>query len=352
MKIQGFQINNFLSILLFFILQAQRCDGFASMFVGSSSACWTELRDTESEIIMNNLIKPVSESPHGDDVSIELYDETTMNPIEIKKVGDKRIVYIEDFTKHSPSEKIVLSFLLKLNVKDNPALGDLQYIMDAQVFPELDEDEVDKLDGSEARMTAEFTRNRGCRNMRAYGRKGDKGLSFHIEIPASVFALSDIKEHSVDVVAGWACGHEAVTLTESIEFRPFVNDDQTDLDGKENVEELEQELPAKIEITGADMTSEEKEEDGDEISMKSAALRRRQKTEAVHEIHERKDHEDKHLHLNLKKFNKMYNESRFGQASFSSSSYIKGLLAFLVLGTILIKVCRFKGKKRKGRREL
>lgn len=322
------------------------------MFVGSSNACWVDLRDTETEVIMNNLIKPASDSPHGDDVSIELYDETTMSPIEIKKVGDKRIVYIEDFTKNSQDEKVVLSFLLKLNVKDIPELGDLQYVMDAKVFPELDEDELDKLDGTESRMTAEFTHSRGCRNWRAHGRKGDRGLSFNIGIPASLFSQSDIKEHSIDVVAGWACGHEAVTLTESIEFRPFINDDQPELDKIPDVEEFDQDLPVKQEITGADMATEEEEGDDDETSVKSAALRRRKKTEIVHEIHERKNHHGKHHHLNLQKFNKMYQGSRFGKSSFSSSSYVKGVLAFVVLGIVVIKVCLSMGKKGKGRREL
>ena len=342
------------------------------MFVGGSSACWTELRDTESEVIMNQLITPYSKSPHPNDVSIELYDEETMEAIEIKKVGDKRIVYLEDFTQHSISDKIMLHFVLKLNVNENnKALGDLQYVMDAIVYPELEEEELDKLDGTEDRFTAEFTRNRGCRNMRAYGRKGDKGLTMQLGIPASIFSLENVKDHYVDVVAGWACGHEAVTLTESIEFRPFVqeeppinvdvnvnvnvnvNVDTNKKEEEEKLEELEFEMPAKIEITGADLPKEETKKEEDETSIKSAALRRRQKSEIVHEIQEQKKHHmDKQDPLNLKKFNKKYNETRFGQASFSSSRYLKGLLVFLVLGTIFIKVCRSKGKKRKGRRQL
>lgn len=365
------------------------------MFVESQSSCYVELRDTKTEIIMNNFIIPQLEHKYGDDVSIELYDKETMTPIDIIHQGDDgpSIVYIEDFTDgngnvkngngngNGNDEKFTLSFVLKLKVnEDIPALGDLQYVMDALVYPELDPDELDKLDGTEDRMTAEFTQKAGCRNLRSHGRKGDGGLSFNVGIPASIFSLSNIDEHSVNVVAGWATGHEAVTLTKSIEFRPLIKskveaeikdieqvnqkiaEDMPGADIKDDVQVQREEEEEKSEehadaVTGADTEAlvvsgvGASADTGDDEKSRNIR-RRRHKKEVLDKIHEVKHHPKGHHHFNLHKFNKMYEKSGFGQASFTSSSYVKGLLVFIVLSIIVIKSCLFMSKKSKGRRDL
>lgn len=369
MNIHNFQtMNHLLSILLIYTLHIQSCDGFASMFVDQKASCWLDIRDTESEVIMNNLIQSPDKSPHGNDVSIELYDAEAMKPIEIKNVGDKRIVYIEDFTKNTGVEKAMMRFVLKLNVKDHPDLGDLQYVMDAKVLPELDEEALDKLDGTEARMTAEFPRKSGCRKLRSHGRKGDSGLEFKVGIPASVFSLDNVHEHAVDVVAGWACGHEAVTLTQPIEFRPLI---QSETDKEEEGMNDDILPPEEEEGDNRNHMSTDAEKDipegKDEETIQilkdiihgggiSAGLRARHKQEVIQRIHEYKKHHeeenDPHHHLNLKKFNKLYEQNKFGQGSFTSSNHVKGIVVVLLLALILLKCCLPRNRRQKGRRNL
>jgi hypothetical protein len=341
------------------------------MFVDQKASCWLDIRDTESEVIMNNLIQSAEKSPHGNDVSIELYDAETMTPIEIKNVGDKRIVYVEDFTKNGGVEKATMKFVLKLNVKDDPELGDLQYVMDAKVLPELDEEALDKLDGTEARMTAEFPRKSGCRKLRSHGRKGDNGLELKVGIPASVFLLDNVHEHAVDVVAGWACGHEAVTLTQPIEFRPLVQSetDREEEGMNDDILPLEEEEQGDNNmLTGVDTkdTPQEKDEETMQILKDiihgggiSAGLRARHKQEVIQKIHEYKKHHDReeqnighHHHLNLKKFNKLYEQNKFGQGSFTNSNYVKGIVIVSLLALILLKCCLPKSRRSKGRRDL
>merc|ERR1712154_546458 len=100
-----------------------------------------------------------------------------------------------------------------------------------------DEDEEEEKENEEASNTIEgyFTRRAGCyKDMRAHGKKGDNGVTMKLQVPSSLFQEVAAKkkncshndeeeyEHKVDVVAGWATNHEAVTLTYSIEFRPRV----------------------------------------------------------------------------------------------------------------------------------
>ena len=313
------------------------------MFVEKTSSCWVDLRDTKTEIIMNNYIKAPEDSPHGNDVVIELYNKETKDQIEIKKDNGKNIVYIEDF-RESGAEKVMLPFLLKLKVADHPDLGDLQYVMDAKVLPEIDEDEPEKAAelSSKPRLTAEFTRSKGCENQRAHGRKNDKGLTLNVSIPASIFASSDVNEQAVDVVAGWACGHEAVTLTESIQFRLMT---------KEPEEVLE-----KNEMVGKPIESDEKEENEQLVNVKEIErnIRRRHKEEILEHLHEAKKHrmEEVHHHLNLQRLNKFYEKTRFGKASFTNHKYMKGLFVIVVIGIIALKLLISRGKKTKGRRDL
>ena len=74
-------------------------------------------------------------------------------------------------------------------------------------------------------IDAQFLYKQGCQNKRAHGKKGDDGLHLKIQFNTTTTSTtaktkSFKNELGVDVVAGWACGHEAVTLTHAIEFRP------------------------------------------------------------------------------------------------------------------------------------
>lgn len=356
-------------ILFFFIvLYIESCNGFASMLVDQKASCWIDIRDTKEEVVMNNLINPVHESPHANDVYIEVYDVDRKTPIQIEMIGDKRVVYIhEDLTSSGDfgrNDMVFMNLLLKLNVKDVPELGDLQYVMDAKVFP--DEEERGKDANSELTMTAEFPKKSGCNKMRAYGRKGDSGLSFQVGIPSALFSSKNnayTGKTAIDVVAGWACGHEAVTLTHSIEFRPFIKD-SSKLDVKQNnnevtneqdiIEGLEEKMIQEVE---GEIIKELKEEaetlkDLIEDSELGGGLRARNRHELLHKIQDFKNNHEQHHLLNLKKFNKIYDQSRFGQASFSTTSYITGLVVLLLLAVVVMKCCSSKGKKSKGRRDL
>eukprot|EP00551_Chaetoceros_affinis_P015793 CAMPEP_0203705320 /NCGR_PEP_ID=MMETSP0091-20130426/49477_1 /ASSEMBLY_ACC=CAM_ASM_001089 /TAXON_ID=426623 /ORGANISM="Chaetoceros affinis, Strain CCMP159" /LENGTH=282 /DNA_ID=CAMNT_0050580691 /DNA_START=30 /DNA_END=878 /DNA_ORIENTATION=+ len=233
-------------------------DSFASWFVTTRSSCWVDVRDTTEEVIMHNLIVPATNSPHGDHVQIEVFAfdrvKNTVYPIDTVMEldgsagagsnGKKRqsVIYIKQddavataaTTEGNEEDSDVLTFeyLLKLKVEDSAGLSNLEYIMDAKILPEKDDEGEDiekegstNESGGEAGMNAEFLHKQGCENLRAFGKKGDNGLFFKIRLPTSIYSndnADDSNVHGVDVVAAWACGHEAVTLTHSIEFRPLI----------------------------------------------------------------------------------------------------------------------------------
>jgi hypothetical protein len=142
-----------------------------------------------------------------------------------------------------------MEYLVKLKVAD-PELKDLQYVLDVMVRPEAleqEEEEEEEITSSQSqegqhhstnegdtagsRIQARFlspSNNVGCGGTRIHGRGNNdhRGSKLQIVIPLSMVLLDsssendNLQEHSVDLVAGWACGHEAVTLTQSIVFRP------------------------------------------------------------------------------------------------------------------------------------
>ena len=232
-----------ISLIFQFFIPTQ---SFSSWFI-SPRSCWVDLRDTE-EIIMNNEITPVTESIHGDDVNIEVFqrskDGLQLNPVEVlvvdigRDLGKKRIVYLDnDVTQgevcpsgngSNDEEDMSFDYVLKLKINEDAKLFDLQYVMDAKIFPENDEEKDVDSNRNERHqdilMKAEFIERSGCNGMRGYGKKGDDGLALQIKMPSSYFAFSNIHEHGVEIIAGWACGHETVTLTNAIEFRPRKSD--------------------------------------------------------------------------------------------------------------------------------
>jgi hypothetical protein len=246
------------SILTTLLQLPQKSEPFSSWFI-SPQSCWVDLRDTKEEVIMNNFIVPVNESSHADDVQIEVFEvydsadskgsEETLRPVDIiVEQSGKRVVYIDNLqhgkeckqrssiSMEDDDEKITIEYVLKLNVKEEAKLYDLQYVMDAKSLPESEEEddntdvEIDNDEEShlQPQIIAQFNRRNGCDNMRGYGKEGDNGLTLKIQVPSSIYDNPDlIDSNIVDVVAGWACGHEAVTLTYNIEFRPRINNSCT-----------------------------------------------------------------------------------------------------------------------------
>lgn len=245
------------SILTILLQLPQKSEPFSSWFI-SPQSCWVDLRDTKEEVIMNNLIVPVNESSYADHVQIEVfevYDSTTdsevsekvLHPVNVVvEQSGKRVVYI-DILQHGEectqirsssmedeAEVITIEYVLKLNVKEEARLYDLQYVMDAKLLPESEKDD-DNVDGKNdydeeskfqpPKIKAHFNHRSGCNNLRGYGKEGDNGLALKIQVPSSIYDYPDLVDSNmVDVVAGWACGHEAVTLTYNIEFRLRIND--------------------------------------------------------------------------------------------------------------------------------
>ncbi len=226
-------------------------ESFASYFI-SRSACWVEIRDTKEEIIMHNFITPVKESPHANNVSIEVYEKlatsekdsfTRRGPMDIETEYDTsgqktmNVIYIEknevDGGPNESQQEVKVTsreYILKLAVNEEASLHDLQYVMDVKILPDLEEvdDELSRTSAEKLvyeghRMHAELTQRNGCDNLRAFGRKGDDGLSLKIVVPSPLYSMQNSAR--VNIVAGWACGHEAVTLTYPLEFRPKIEED-------------------------------------------------------------------------------------------------------------------------------
>jgi hypothetical protein len=416
-------------LMLTCLLHLQPSLQFASWFVERQSACWVALRDT-TEVVMNNLIVAHDQSSHPS-VSIDLYDqEDDTKPIITESVtvtvtdgsgSDSSpilVVYIPDFTAdHQASdfgnEQIwTREFTAKLNL-NGADLHDVQYVMDIKVSPELDDDVLQQLTGQEARIQARFiSSSKGCNDYRAHGRANakDAGVKFQLVVPSSVFKLSNAADNSVDLVAGWATGHEAVTLTQSIVFRtrPKGKDASTEQESvpnkdtgehvqedervQKNVrkqvqmsimqqsEELEeaplaedtpndfqlqpeQENVARQEIYDAELITEMAKERNELISITSTSATNNKKTatqkrakkhkQRKGEDHKQRKEEDHDSPIKeVKNFNKKYDADDFGNAKFTANSYITGLIVMIIVGgTVINALLSMSGKRRSSMRK-
>ena len=361
---------------------------------------------------MNSYIIPVDQSSHPN-VSIELFDLTNRdlnnNSVQdavgttVEESG-RRVVYIDDFTtsnEFGQDKKLTLEYLVKLNLDhDANDLKDLQYTMDIQVTPELDDDELKKLTGDEARMQARFTSSsKGCNDYRAFGRGGDgeDGLHLEIVVPSSIYKLNDVSDHGVDLVAVWACGHEGITLTHSIAFLPRIgsksgsesvngggstvaasaataaggemehgvaNEVQPDAGAEQEAplaEDTPNDIPdnyqagEKLEKTLHHRHHEhdqEHEHEGvhvtkNQVADESAEVYKEEEPHSSHTLkkttktnvhpHQHHRHKDEEQpYQKIRKFNAKYNADDFGQAKFTANSYLTGLLVFIFIGGTVI----------------
>lgn len=339
----------FISILLSILQPAQ---SFASWFVERQSSCWIQLRDTKSEVVMNSFIVSHQESSHPN-VKMQAYDTDTK---ELVPMDDNKI-YID-----STSSTIHKKYTIVFNQDDD--LKDLQYVMDIQVSPELDDDVIQKLTGEEARIQARFlSPTKGCTgDSRAHGRGHDDGLVMEIVIPESVFALDDLEQNSVDLVAGWACGHEPVTLTQNIVFVPrkagatgwTTEQQEIPQDGAVAVEEEEvlEAIVEKSEPIDA-MTQEHAEEHDHGAQHVDQGPKPQVYTEEKQELrHKKRKHDrnevDREFPLKeVKEFQKKYDNDDFGKAKFTSNSYLVGVLVFIFVGgTVLNAILAMSGGRR------
>ena len=220
------------------ILRAAPSHSFASWFM---TACLTDLWDP-SEVMMGHHIVPFDESPHKDAVHLQVYDPDTKEEIPIESasckdcdplvsIGDRKNVIelrkrsFEQLEDGSARYKFLIKFVV-----DSTELNDLQYVIDSKTIisslhDEGDDDAVDEdeiIDEGKILVEAipRFPRKNGCNARRGYGKIEDPGLQFEVIIPAP--ALDKLRHDGADIgiqmVGGWACGREAVKLTEPLYF--------------------------------------------------------------------------------------------------------------------------------------
>ena len=346
------RIQNAFHLLLLVVLYFPLCHSFASWLVERKSSCYVFLRD-KSEVIMNNKIKLVDESSHRKEIFIEVSDADTMEPIDynIKDDGTRVIPIHQSSIGGEDTRRY------HLRLVSPPDLKDLQYVMDAVIFPESDGEELHE--GNEERMTVQFTSlTRGCGDKRAHGRKNDDGLIIELTVPSSTFNAPD--DTFVDVVAGWACGHEAVTLTHPVQFIPVVNNQQaieqntekeheTD-NTKEEEDTDDKDLP---EIPGSIFVEpDEKDAIKDDFLIKdNTNLRRGRRYErGVATLDSERIDETLDTDGIVKKLKIDHDRESYGHASFSMISYFVGISTLLFLGVSATVFLIYKSKP--GTKEL
>jgi len=203
--------------------------GFASWFVERSLSCWTFLQP--KEIVMNNEILPVTSSRYPDSITIQVWtkqDDETYKKLEtaheLKEDGTS-IVYLDSASDETNNENDddtgseIMEYKLTLEYPMNMELGDLQYVMESSLGGEF--------------VYAENKGGVGCDGRRAYGRRKTE-IFLEVDTGSKVFEDDDkadtategleeeaivVTKGGVEVWAGWATEHEAVTLTPHVRFQ-------------------------------------------------------------------------------------------------------------------------------------
>jgi hypothetical protein len=216
---------------VFMLLMPEQADAYAAWFVDRRVSCFTELKP--DEIIMNNKVAHHSESREP---GIHL----DVSPLESGK----------------PSSEYSVKFVMPQDAH----VQDVQYVIQLS----------DPDDPEAAELPAKFTTaptngGIGCGGARAHGRARME------DSPAIVTFNDGIKDGvRIEVWAGWATGHEAVTLTDKVVivaghgvdnaqhgnyegFDDFMYDDRVlaELE-EEDIEEEREELEKEIEFAEED----------------------------------------------------------------------------------------------------
>jgi hypothetical protein len=177
-----------LTILIF--LQGTQVSGFAAWL-----KCYVDITDPD-EIIMNHHIVPSSEA-RQEGVQIE-----------VKYADDDH--WVTDSFTYDATRSIQIMARLKVP----PALAevDVQYVMD--ILPS---------DNESKTIAAKFTRPANvCDGRRGSATHYSDSLVLHIP---SALTTGEIPE-PIRLVAGYATGHEAVTLTEPLLLRPRFTEEE------------------------------------------------------------------------------------------------------------------------------
>lgn len=154
-------------------------NAFAAWFVDRRVSCMTDL--ATNEIIMNNGVLPHSASREP---SIRL---------EVSPLGRD--------DNAEPNSEYVVKFILPDDAKSR--MIDVQYVLEL-VGGSLSEVPPAKF------TTAPPGGGIGCEGRRSHGKAGDDAVA--------IFTINEdaVKGANLEIVAGWATGHESVTLTEKV----------------------------------------------------------------------------------------------------------------------------------------
>ena len=337
-------MNSYILIAILFIKHSTNVSAFASYFVEHSISCWTYLES--GEVIMNADVLPPSSS-RWPDIAVVAKSETNNEKTNTALFeNDER-------------------FRISMNYPSSMPLMDLQFV-------------VETTDGAEFESVI-GQGGIGCDGRRAFGRKRKTEMILKMKNKDSD---GDLFHEKVEVWAGWATEHEAVTLTPRITFKykqkgddEKINDFEKDFDRKKLMtrEELQflNEFDRDVEL-GSDPQMKELNEELEQLIEKRKSLA----LEKLHQMHNsvpfKHDHarivnsqigkkvkdtidNTAHFHETKSKsnhFRDKYQRDDFGSRSFSSNHFYMACVFLIVSSIAIIKFAQGGKRNPKGRRDL
>mmetsp|Transcript_13547 Transcript_13547/g.29449 ORF Transcript_13547/g.29449 Transcript_13547/m.29449 type:complete len:525 (-) Transcript_13547:235-1809(-) len=168
-------------VILASCLSLPTANAFAAWFVDRRASCFTDL--AVNEIIMNNGVLPHSSSREP---GIRL---------GVSPLGKD--------DNAAPNSEYVVKFILPEDARAR--MADVQYVLEL-VGSDSESDPPAKF------TTAPPSGGIGCEGKRSHGKAAGKDDS------AAIFTINEnaVKGARLEIVAGWATGHESVTLTEKV----------------------------------------------------------------------------------------------------------------------------------------
>ena len=332
-------ISIFCSVLLWLTCCIGSCSGFAAEMVERSSMCWTKL-STES-VVMNYLMVAESKSRNR---NVKLIITRNADEKRLEPKSEEGDYYTYEIPSTTSTTNDLYAYTVKLDVTPSSALPDLQYVMDFDEGGEFSDENY----------------NVGCEKRRAHGRHNDDGTSFKLTKSLN----SDNSNDYVELRAGWATEHEAVTLVKSIRFYYKSS--------KQNTNQLD---TLKKESASAIRMAEEKMNPQNEKLKSELDAKRAHAMKAMEEMkrympHHHMTHDeiirnqigeanDSKAKRQLpdstptRKFRQKYDHTEFGKGSLTMTQYLRAL-TFLVLsvGGFIMWASKQSNHSMKGRRNL
>lgn len=153
-----------------------RAEGFAAWLVDRKIGCWTYLK--EGEVIMNSKVKAASDSRHPD--------------IHLQVFRNGELMMPDSTTSTYPTLSSGETVELKLYTPQAMERIDTQFVVETTAGAEF---------------TAPYI---GCEGKRSAGKSKNSIMTLK---------FNDEEAETIEIVAGWATGHSAVTLTPKLIFK-------------------------------------------------------------------------------------------------------------------------------------